>query len=645
MRHFQPSVLFLVPLLTLTQVCLAYGDVALLDHVELAIDSGERIALVGRNGEGKSSLLRLIAGVAPPDDGEIARQSGLVVASVVQEPDFGDAKTVFDAVAGGLGGIAADLIAYHDATHRAALGDESAMEDMSELHAKLDHGNGWQLNQRVEQALSAVNINAEADPAKLSGGMKKRVALARALAAQAPLLLLDEPTNHLDIDGIEWLERAIREWPGAVVVVSHDRRFLEAIATRIVELERGKLASFPGSFTDYQRRKSEMLHAEAEQNARFDKLLKEEEVWIRKGVEARRTRNEGRVRRLEQLRKDRAARRDRVGNVSFSLSAGDKSGKRVAELIEVSKSFGDHTLIRNFSAVIQRGDHVGLVGANGVGKTTLIKLILGELESDTGHIARGTQLEVAYFDQFRAVLDDEALLADVISPGSDFVEVGGGKKHIISYLGDFLFPPQRARAKVKSLSGGERNRLLLARLFAKPANLLVLDEPTNDLDIETLELLESLLQEYTGTLLIVSHDRAFLNNVVTQVYAFEGEGVVREYAGGYDDYLVQRAAGARQGTTTPAGAQSLEPANPAREKKSRMSFNEMRELENLPAAIEAMEEELANVQARLGDPSLYAAAPQEVKTLAARQVELNAAIETAMARWEALETKSQALKD
>ncbi|MBL8514717.1 MAG: ATP-binding cassette domain-containing protein, partial [Betaproteobacteria bacterium] len=523
------------------------------------------------------------------------------------------------------------------------LGDEKAIEDMATLHAALDHHNGWQLNQRVEQALSAVNIDPEADPSKLSGGMKKRVALARALAAQAPLLLLDEPTNHLDIDGIEWLEQAVREWPGAVVVVSHDRRFLEAIATRIVELERGKLSSFPGSFADYQRRKAEMLHAEAEHNARFDKLLKEEEIWIRKGVEARRTRNEGRVRRLEQLRKERSARRERVGNVSFSLSAGDKSGKRVAELIEVSKSFSDRTLIRNFSAVIQRGDHVGLVGANGMGKTTLIKMILGELEPDSGRVVCGTQLDVAYFDQFRAVLDDEALLADVISPGSDFVEVGGGKKHIISYLGDFLFPPQRARAKVKSLSGGERNRLLLARLFAKPANLLVLDEPTNDLDIETLELLESLLQEYTGTLLIVSHDRAFLNNVVTQVYAFEGGGVVREYAGGYDDYLVQRAAApVAAPASTPVAA---EKTNRPRERKARLSFNEVRELDALPGKIESLEAEMATVQARLGDPALYASAPQEVKNLAARQEELAVEIEREMGRWEELETKKQAVEE
>ena len=632
-----------MPLITLTPVSLAFGDVALLDRADLAIESGERIALVGRNGEGKSSLLKLIAGLAVPDDGEIARQGGIAVMSVAQEPNFGDAKTVFDAVAGGLGGIAADLIAYHDAAYRASTGDPKAIDDMARLHAELDHQDGWQFHQRVEQALTAVDLDADADPSMLSGGMKKRVALACALVSRAPLLLLDEPTNHLDIAGIEWLEGAIREWPGAVMVVSHDRRFLESVATRIVELERGALTSFPGSFADYQRRKSEMLHAESVQNARFDKLLKEEEIWIRKGIEARRTRNEGRVRRLEQLRKDRAARRDRVGQVAFSLSAGDKSGKRVAELIDVSKSFGEKTLIRDFSAVIQRGDHVGLVGPNGVGKTTLIKLILGELEPDAGRIVRGTNLEIAYFDQFRVALDDEATLADVISPGSDFVDVGGGKKHIVSYLGDFLFPPQRARAKVKALSGGERNRLLLARLFAKPANLLVLDEPTNDLDIETLELLESLLQEYPGTLLIVSHDRAFLNNVVTQVYAFEGQGLLREYAGGYDDYLAQRVS-QPAAVSRPSDAPVDKPER-TRPRKVRLSFNEVRELEQLPEKIEALETELALLQARLGDPDLYRSAPLEAKGLAQRQDQLTHDIEAAMVRWEELESKKQAAEE
>ncbi|MBL8519649.1 MAG: ATP-binding cassette domain-containing protein [Betaproteobacteria bacterium] len=625
-----------MPLITLSQASLAFGDVALLDRVDFTLDQGERIALVGRNGEGKSSLLRILAGLQLPDEGHVVRQAGVDVASVVQEPEFGDARTAFDAVAGGLGGIASDLIAYHDAAHRAAAGEAAAIEDMARWHARLDQQQGWHLNQRVEQALSSVGIDPEANPADLSGGMKKRVALARALASQAPVLLLDEPTNHLDIAGIEWLEGAIGNWPGAVVVVSHDRRFLEAVATRIVELERGMLANFPGTFAAYQRRKADMLHAEAVQVARFDKLLKEEEAWIRKGVEARRTRNEGRVRRLEQLRRDRAARRERVGQVRLSLDAGAKSGQRVAELDAVTHAFGAAPLVRGFSAVIQRGDHVGLVGPNGAGKTTLLKLILGELTPESGRVVRGTQLEVAYFDQLRAALDDEAMLADVISPGSDFVDVGGGKKHIVSYLGDFLFPPQRARAKVKSLSGGERNRLLLARLFARPANLLVLDEPTNDLDIETLELLEALLQVYDGTLLIVSHDRAFLNNVVTQIYAFEGDGLVREYAGGYDDYLAQRPVAA---APAPAPADLVAKPDRTRERKPRLGFNEVRELEALPGRIEAMEAELAAVQARLGDPALYTTAPQDVRSLAARQDELARDIEGAMERWEALESR------
>jgi ATP-binding cassette subfamily F protein uup len=619
--------------------------VALLDHCDLSIEASERIALIGRNGEGKSSLLRILAGQSIPDDGEVARQGGALVASVVQEPEFGDALTVFEAVAGGTGiegSIAADAVAYHEAAHRASQGDEAALNDMSTLHAKLDANGGWHFNQRIERTISAVALNADATIQSLSGGMKKRVALARALATRAEVLLLDEPTNHLDIAGIEWLEKEVCEWPGAVVVVSHDRRFLERVATRIVELERGTLASFPGSFSDYQRRKAELLHAEVEQNARFDKLLKEEEVWIRKGVEARRTRNEGRVRRLEALRRARAARRERVGDVAFALDAGERSGKRVAEMEHVHHAFGSNVILKDFSAVIQRGDHVGLLGPNGVGKTTLIKLILGELMPDAGRIVRGSNLTVAYFDQFRTALDDDATLADVISPGSDFIERSGGRQHVVGYLGDFLFPPQRARAKVKSLSGGERNRLLLARLFAKPSNVLVLDEPTNDLDIETLELLENLLQDYDGTLLIVSHDRAFLNNVVTQMYAFEGKGRVVEYAGGYDDYLAQRSAA--ESVTAPANTKIEATSRRPSERRERMSFNESRELESLPATIEALEKELGNVVSRLGDPALYANAPQDVKPLTDRQAALNSEIEAAMARWEVLETKKASLQ-
>ena len=627
-----------MPVLHLKNVSLAFGDVALLDHVELSIEPGERIALIGRNGAGKSSLLKILAGEAVADDGVVAKPAGVVVVRVSQEPEFTGSATVYDAVASGLGEVARDLIAYHEAAHRAAEGDEAALDQMSEMQGKLEANNGWALDNRVSQTLSRLDLDPDLHLDALSGGMKKRVALGRAMVTQADLLLLDEPTNHLDIDGIAWLEEAVKSYAGAVLVISHDRRFLDNIASRIIELDRGQIYSYPGSFAEYQRRKAEMLNAEAQENARFDKLLKEEEVWIRKGVEARRTRNEGRVRRLEQLRRERAARRDRAGQVNFSLDSGERSGKRVADMENISKSFGDKVVIRNFTGVVQRGDRIGFIGPNGAGKSTLLKIILGELEPDRGTVKRGTQLDIAYFDQFREALDDEATLSDVISPGSEFVEVGGSRKHIISYLGDFLFPPQRARAKVKSLSGGERNRLLLARLFARPANLLVLDEPTNDLDIETLELLENLLQDFAGTILLVSHDRAFLNNVVTQVFAFEGDGVVREYAGGYDDWLMQRGPVAAATADKPAGVTPPAPARSAA-KKSRLSSNEQRELDALPGKIELLEKEQAAIQQRLADPALYVGDGQEVKGITQRQQVVTAEIETALARWEVLEMK------
>ncbi|MFY8062401.1 MAG: ATP-binding cassette domain-containing protein, partial [Usitatibacteraceae bacterium] len=463
-----------MPLIHCKSLSLAFGDVALLDHVEFAIDRRERIALIGRNGAGKSSLIRILAGEIAPDDGEVVREKGVRFANVPQEPTFAEGITIEEAVTAG------------------AINEHEGDED-------------WHVTVRVAEVLSRLGMDGSLLVSTLSGGMKKRVALARAIAGAPDLLFLDEPTNHLDFDGIAWLEDTLKAFSGAVLTISHDRRFLESFATRIVELDRGTLFSYPGSFVEYQRRKAEMLNSESLANARFDKLLKEEEVWIRKGVEARRTRNEGRVRRLEELRRVRAARRDVAGLVKLSLDAGERSGKIVAELVNVSKNFGDKVIIRDFSAILQRGDRIGLIGPNGAGKTTLIKLMLADLEADSGNVKRGTQLQVAYFDQFREALDDNATLSDVISPGSEFVEIGGARKHVISYLGDFLFPPQRARAKVKSLSGGERNRLLLARLFAKPANVLVLDEPTNDLDIETLELLESMLQEYAGTVILVSH--------------------------------------------------------------------------------------------------------------------------------------------
>lgn len=636
-----------MPILHLKNLSLAFGDVALLDRVDLAIEAGERLALIGRNGEGKSSLIRILSSEAKADDGEVIFNTGLKVACVLQEPPFDLNQTVFEAVAGGLGEMAQILVDYHAATyalsHPEGLDDDAmhaVMEQMSVLQSQIDARDGWLLDANVGHAIARLGLPEEARISALSGGLRKRVALARALVSEPDLLLLDEPTNHLDIAGIDWLEQTILAFTGAVLVVSHDRRFLENIATRIIELDRGKLSSYPGSFEEYQKRKAEMLHAQAIEFAQFDKVLKEEEVWIRQGVKARRTRNEGRVRRLEALRLVRAARRDLKGNVNFTLDAGERSGKIVAELENVSKSYGDKVIIKNFTGVVQRGDHVGLIGPNGAGKTTLLKMVLGLLEQDSGNIKRGTQMEVAYFDQFREALKDESTLADVISPGSEFIEVNGTRKHVISYLGDFLFPPQRARAKVKSLSGGERNRLLLARLFAKPANVLVLDEPTNDLDIETLELLEELLQAFTGTVFLVSHDRIFLNNVATNVLAFEGDGHVQEYAGGYDDWLSQRSAKPAVATTAAA---AVAPSAPAPTKKNKLSFNEVKELDALPGKIESFETEQKQIAAQLSDGTMYRNNTVLAKQLSTRATELEGLSEAAIARWDELETKKASL--
>ena len=491
-----------MPLLTLENACLAFGDFALLDHAELVLEPGEKLALIGRNGAGKSSLLRTLAGQARLDDGTVWRQQGLRVAYVAQEPDFALDRDVFATVAEGVGEAARLIAEYHACAQLVAHGDEAALARLETLQHALEASNGWTLHHKVEHVIDRLRLDGEAQVASLSGGGVKRVALARALAGEPELLLLDEPTNHLDIEAIAWLEELIKSFRGSVIVITHDRSFMDAVATRIIELDRGHLASFPGSFSEYQRRKAEMLEMEAKTNAEFDKFLAQEEVWIRKGVEARRTRNEGRVRRLEDLRRQRAARRDRLGDVNFQLERGEQSGQLIAELSDVSKAFGSKTVINKLSLRLMRGDRIGLIGPNGAGKTTLLKLILGDLEPDTGTVRRGTKQQVAYFDQFRSVLDPDAVLTDVISPGSDYVEIGSARKHVIGYLEDFLFAPQRARSPVKSLSGGERNRLLLARLFARPSNILVLDEPTNDLDIETLELLEQLLAEFDGTVFL-----------------------------------------------------------------------------------------------------------------------------------------------
>ncbi|MFO1207129.1 MAG: ATP-binding cassette domain-containing protein [Burkholderiales bacterium] len=633
-----------MPILTLKQVSLAYGHWPMLDHADLVIEAGERIGLIGRNGTGKSSLLRLMAAQGEADEGEIWRAPDLRIALVEQEPVLDEALTVFEAAAAGLGAVNEQLLEYHRLAALLAEGhDDAALLDR--LHGaqeRLEAGDGWRLTHRIESVLDALALAADAPVATLSGGVRRRVALARALVQAPGLLLLDEPTNHLDLDTIDWLERFLSGFEGTVITVTHDRRFLDRVATRIVELDRGRLASFGGNFSDYQSAKAKQLADEATQNEKFDRLLAQEEVWIRKGIEARRTRNEGRVRRLEALRRERAARRERIGRVKLDLAEGERSGQLVAELQHVAKRFGERIVIRNFGTRILRGDRVGIVGPNGAGKTTLLKIILGELAPDAGSVRLGTRVSVAYFDQLRMQLDDDAALTDVVTQGSDFVEIEGVRRHVIGYLRDFLFPPERARAKVSSLSGGERNRLLLARLFSRPANVLVLDEPTNDLDIDTLELLEDLLQGYRGTVFLVSHDRAFLDNVVTQVIAVEGDGSVREFAGGYDDWMRSRSAGAAE-VARPAAQAATPPAAaaPPRARRSRLSFKETQELATLPDRIAVLEAEQKAIGEQLADPALYRERGSEVGPLQARFDAIECELLDLLARWEALDAESR----
>jgi len=637
-----------MPYITLDNASLAFGHHALLDHASFQLDEGERVGLIGRNGAGKSSLLKVIAGTAKLDDGTVWRAPGVRIVYVPQEPELDATHTVFEAVAEGLGSLQQTIIDYHQVTHDMGQPDadiDALMARMQILQHDLDAQNGWVAQSRVEAVLSRLNLDANALISTLSGGWRKRVALGRALVAEPEVLLLDEPTNHLDLSAIQWLEELLLTFNGSVLFITHDRRFLDRLATRITELDRGKLTDFIGNFTQYQAKKEELLAVEETHAAKFDKFLAQEEVWIRQGIKARRTRNEGRVRRLEALRLERAARRERQGNVKLNVDAGERSGKLIAELENVSKAYGDKVLIKNFSTRILRGDKIGLLGPNGVGKTTLLKLILGEIEPDSGHIERGSKQSVAYFDQMREQLDEEATLADTISPGSDFVEIGNERKHVISYLEDFLFPPQRSRSPVKSLSGGERNRLLLARLFARPANILVLDEPTNDLDIDTLELLENLLQDFNGTLFLVSHDRAFLENTVTQVIAFEGNGQLTEFGGGYDDWQRytqkrledQKAAESAQLAKTKQPAVSASNAAP-KSTSSKLGFKEQKELESLPLAVEKLEAEQAGINDELAKPETYANA-ELVKTLQTRLGEIETEIETKLMRWDELEKK------
>ena len=618
-------------LITLSNAQLAFGHVPLLHHTALSLESAERVALIGRNGSGKSSLLKILAGLDKLDDGVMQLQQGLRRTYVPQEPEFAAGITVFEAVSEGV--AEAKSLRERFEAH-------APHEDLDALQTRIEALDGWTWEQRVDEALHRLSLAPESLLSTLSGGMKKRVALAQALVARPEVLLLDEPTNHLDLDGIDWLQGLLLDWPGALVVVSHDRAFVDAVATRIVELDRGILRSYPGNYATFEATKARELQDEALANARAEKLLAQEEVWVRKGVEARRTRSVGRVGRLLRLRAERASRRDRVGQVRLELDAGLAPGKIVAELDQVSKAFGDKLVVKNFSATLLRGDKLGLIGPNGAGKTTLLKLILGELAADSGRIRQGSGLQVAYFDQMRDALDLSATLADTISPGSEWIENSGGKKHIMSYLNDFLFSPARANSPVSTLSGGERNRLLLARLFALPANVLVLDEPTNDLDIETLELLEELLQSYAGTVFLVSHDRRFLDNVVTSLIAWEGDigpaGFWREYEGGIEDWRVQR--GRMLVARASAEASTAVTATPSAAKKSstKLSYKEQRELAELPARIEALEAEQIHLNVALADGDLYAKEPARAAQMTARVAEIDDTLMVALERWELL---------
>ncbi|MDR3411008.1 MAG: ATP-binding cassette domain-containing protein [Formivibrio sp.] len=630
-----------MPLLLVENAHLAFGHWPLLESAAFTLEPGERVGIIGRNGAGKSSLLKAVAGLIRLDEGSIRIEDGARLAFVPQEPALDLTHTIFEAVAEGLGNVQQLLVDYHAAVH--SLDDsEASLEHLTELQHQLEARDGWRLDSLIASTLTNLSLPADTLVSELSGGWKKRVALARALVSEPQLLLLDEPTNHLDVSAIEWLENLLKNFGGSVLFITHDRRFLDNVSTRILELDRGKLASFPGNFTQYQSRKAEQLAQEEVMNRKFDKFLAQEEVWIRKGVEARRTRNEGRVLRLEQLRRDRAARREAMGSIKLQVDAGERSGKLVAELEHVNKAYGDKILIKDFTTRLQRGDRIGLIGPNGAGKTTLLKLILGEIEPDSGTVKRGTNLQIAYFDQFREQLDEEAAVVDVVSQGNEFVEIGGSRKHVMGYLEEFLFAPERARSPVKSLSGGERNRLLLARLFTRPANVLVLDEPTNDLDIDTLELLEQLLADYPGTVFLVSHDRAFLDNVVTQVIAFEDNGKLYENAGGYADWIEARSrmkAAAQTSEKKTDPVTTTERRQNERNRKPKLSWNEEKELAALPDVIAANEKELANLQQALADPEIYRESPEKVRDIQSKIEKLETDLLLGFARWEELEQK------
>ncbi len=623
-------------LVTLHQVELGFGQPKLLNGIDFTIEPGERVCLIGRNGVGKSTLMKLIDGVIQPDDGEIRFQSGIRVGRLTQEVPPGLSGTVYGVLADSAGNLGQILEDYHQLG--LALHSEADFARFGELQHQIEAQDGWSLDQKIQQLVSKLDLDGDADFEALSGGMKRRVLLGRALISDPDILLLDEPTNHLDIEAIEWLEGFLKQFAGSLVFITHDRRFLRSLATRIVEIDRGRLLSWPGDYDNYLRRKAEHLEAEARQAAEFDRKLAQEEVWIRQGIKARRTRNEGRVRRLEAMREDRLARRQQIGQARLKTQDTEKSGKKVVTASHIHFAWQGKTIIEDFSTRIMRGDKIGLIGPNGSGKTTLLNLLLGKLQPDKGEVEMGTKLEVAYFDQHRAQLREDQNAQDNVSGGKDLMTIGGKPRHVISYLQDFLFTPERARAPITALSGGERNRLLLAKLFAQPANLLVMDEPTNDLDMETLELLEELLLDFEGTLLLVSHDRDFLNNVVTSVIALEGEGRVAEYIGGYDDWLRQKPKPGAGRQSKPAKAdQPAEKQVQARALK--LTYKEQMELDKLPDRLEQLESGIQTIHDEMASPDFY---QQDADLISRRQQELGemeAELETAFERWETLEQR------
>jgi len=623
-----------MPLITLRDIQLSYGQQPLLDHVNLSIDVGERLCLIGRNGAGKSTLMKVIAEEIQADDGQIEKTQGLSVARLEQEVPDDQEHSVHFMVAEGLGEQGALLSEHAELVHHLGDGDDKILARFEELSTEIEARGAWQLSQRVDTVLSKLNLDGDMSFAGLSGGMKRRVLLARALVQDPDILLLDEPTNHLDMESIQWLEEFLKNFGTTLVFISHDRAFIRSLATRIIELDRGKLTSWPGSYEKYLSGKQAALDAEERANAEFDKKLSQEEKWIRQGIKARRTRNEGRVRALKAMRDEFSQRRSRTGTASLTIQSSDNSGKIVVEADQISYAVGGKQIVRDFSVALMRGDRVGILGPNGCGKSTLIRLLLDRLAPDSGTVKQGTQLQVAYFDQLRDTLDEEKSVIDNVAEGSDVINLNGQSKHVIGYLQDFLFDPARVRQPVKSLSGGERNRLLLAKLFTKPFNLLVLDEPTNDLDAETLELLEEQLINYQGTLLLVSHDREFIDNVVTSTLVFE-HGELNSYVGGYQDWLRQRPEPKREKTVKAAkpAAVAEKPA-PARKK---LSYKDQRELEQLPARIEQLEADLDAVQTRMSDPDFYKGEPADISAAQARQSELEQQLEVAFSRWDELD--------